>query len=165
MGFEFPFNLIGKSTQSLAGTQIEAKNWDFCAVSQTDLTRGVVSSEADAGYLVFLTLFAKSAILHVHFCSLPWIILLATCLPALLLSFFSFLVVYEGTDLPELQEDSHPIKDVGLRGEVITGEDTESENDLIRYSNYMSGAGSTFGGFMAELPEDINDITTGTKKP
>lgn len=78
--------------------------------------------------------------------------------------FFSFLVIYEGTDLPELQEDSNPIKDVGLRGEVITGEETESENDLIRYSNYMSGAGSTFGGFMAELPEDINDITTGTKK-
>lgn len=73
-------------------------------------------------------------------------------------------MIYEGTDLPELQEDSNPIKDVGLRGEVITGEETESENDLIRYSNYMSGAGSTFGGFMAELPEDINDITTGTKK-
>ena len=73
-------------------------------------------------------------------------------------------MIYEGTDLPELQEDSNPIKEVGLRGEVITGEETESENHLIRYSNYMSGAGSTFGGFMAELPGDINDITTGTKK-
>ena len=73
-------------------------------------------------------------------------------------------MIYEGTDLPELQKDSNPIKEVGLRGEVITGEETESENDLIRYSNYMSGAGSMFGGFMAELPGDINDITTGTKK-
>ena len=41
-------------------------------------------------------------------------------------------MIYEGTDLPELQEDSNPIKEVGLRGEVITGEETESENDLIR---------------------------------
>ena len=102
---------------------------------------------AGAGYVLNpLILFATLVDLACHFC------------------FFSFFVVYEGTDLPELQEDSNPIKDVGLRGEVITGEETESENDLIRYSNYMSGAGSTFGGFMAELPEDINDITTGMKK-
>ena len=44
---------------------------------------------------------------------------------------------------------------------MITGEESEKENDLIRYSNYMSGAGSTFGGFMAELPGDIGDITDG----
>ena len=53
------------------------------------------------------------------------------------------------------------MKDVGLKGEVITGEESKKENDLIRYSNYMSGAGSTFGGFMAELPGDIGDITDG----
>ncbi|KAL9979399.1 hypothetical protein ACROYT_G017057 [Oculina patagonica] len=70
-----------------------------------------------------------------------------------------------GTDLPELQEEeSDLIKDVGLKGQVITGEESETENDLIRYSNYMSGAGSTFGGFMAELPEDIKDLTKGTMK-
>ncbi|KAL9979386.1 hypothetical protein ACROYT_G017040 [Oculina patagonica] len=68
-----------------------------------------------------------------------------------------------GTDLPELQEEkSDPIKDVGLKGQVITGQESDTENDLIRYSNYMSGAGSTFGGFMAELPGDINDLTKGT---
>ena len=44
---------------------------------------------------------------------------------------------------------------------MITGEESEKENDLIRYSNYMSGAGSTFGGFMAELLGDIGDITYG----
>ena len=53
------------------------------------------------------------------------------------------------------------MKDVGLKGEVITGEESEKENDLIGYSNYMSGAGSSFGGFMAELPGDIGDITDG----
>ena len=114
---------------------------------------------------------ASTGSLAFAYCLLNPLILFATLLDLachlLTCSFvvvFLFFVVYEGTDLPELQEDSNPIKDVGLRGEVITGEETESENDLIRYSNYMSGAGSTFGGFMAELPEDINDITTGTKK-
>jgi len=50
---------------------------------------------------------------------------------------------------------------VGLKGLVLTGEESETENDLIRYSNYMSGAGSTFGGFMAGLPEDIRLLTKG----
>lgn len=45
---------------------------------------------------------------------------------------------------------------------MITGEETEKENDLIRYSNYISGAGSTFGGFMAGLPQDVKDLTQGT---
>ena len=44
---------------------------------------------------------------------------------------------------------------------MITGEESETENDLIRYSNYMSGAGSTFGGFMASLPQDVKDLTKG----
>lgn len=66
--------------------------------------------------------------------------------------------------MPELQqEESDPIKDVGLKGLVITGEESETENDLIRYSNYMSGAGSTFGGFMAGLPGDISDLKDGRK--
>ena len=71
-------------------------------------------------------------------------------------------IYIKGTDLPEFQkEPTDPIKDVGLKGEVITGEETDTENDLIRYSNYISGAGSTFGGFMAELPGDILDLTDG----
>lgn len=73
-----------------------------------------------------------------------------------------FCICIKGTDLPELQqEESDPIKDVGLKGLVITGEESETENDLIRYSNYMSGAGSTFGGFMAGLPGDISDLKDG----
>ena len=44
---------------------------------------------------------------------------------------------------------------------MITGDESETENDLIRYSNYMSGAGSTFGGFMAGLPQDVKDLTKG----
>lgn len=76
--------------------------------------------------------------------------------------FFGFGHFFQGTDLPELQEKkAEPIKDVGLKGLVITGEETETENDLIRYSNYMSGAGSTFGGFMAGLPGDISDLKDG----
>lgn len=76
--------------------------------------------------------------------------------------FFGFGHFFQGTDLPELQEKkAEPIKDVGLKGLVITGEETETENDLIRYSNYMSGAGSTFGGFMAGLPQDVKDFTKG----
>jgi len=71
-------------------------------------------------------------------------------------------ICIKGADLPELQEEeSDPIKDVGLKGLVITGEESETENDLIRYSNYISGAGSTFGGFMAGLPADIKDLTEG----
>ncbi|KXJ06272.1 hypothetical protein AC249_AIPGENE18133, partial [Exaiptasia diaphana] len=65
-------------------------------------------------------------------------------------------------DLPELQTtESNGILDVGLRGEVITGEESATENDLIRYSNYISGAGSTFGGTMAGLPQTIKDLTEG----
>ena len=74
-----------------------------------------------------------------------------------------YFIPLKGTDLKGFQkENPDPIKDVGLKGQVITGEDTDTENDLIRYSNYISGAGSTFGGFMAELPGDIVDLTDGT---
>jgi len=63
--------------------------------------------------------------------------------------------------LPEFPKDDNPIKDVGLRGEVLTGENSDSENDLIRYSNYISGAGSTFGGFMSGFPQDTKDMVSG----
>ena len=58
MGFEFPLNLIGKSTLAfLKGESWRAlKSWytggahnkDFCVVSQTDLTRSLVQSLARA---------------------------------------------------------------------------------------------------------------------
>ncbi|KXJ24657.1 hypothetical protein AC249_AIPGENE24742 [Exaiptasia diaphana] len=67
-----------------------------------------------------------------------------------------------GKDLPEVQQaESQTILDVGLRGEVITGETSDKENDLIRYSTYISGAGSTFGGTMAAFPQTIKDLTEG----
>lgn len=53
---------------------------------------------------------------------------------------------------------------MGLKGLVLTGEGSETENDLIRYSNYMSGAGSTFGGFMAGLPQDVKELTKGNHR-
>ena len=72
------------------------------------------------------------------------------------------MICLKGTGLPGFQkENTDPIKDLGLKGQVITGEETETENDLIRYSNYMPGPGSTFGGFMAELHGDIVDLTDG----
>lgn len=74
---------------------------------------------------------------------------------------YHFLSLYVGSNLSELQEDDNPIKDVGLRGEVITGESSDAENDLIRYSNYISGAGSTFGGFMSGFPGDAQSLVTG----
>ena len=97
---------------------------------------------------------------------------MSICPSPSLLFFVTFIYVktishsFKGSDLPDLQEevDSNPIKDVGLRGEVITGEDSKTENDLIRYSNYMSGAGSTFGGTVAAAPKQVKDLTTGTKK-
>jgi len=45
---------------------------------------------------------------------------------------------------------------------VLTGENSETENDLIRYSNYISGAGSTFGGFVADFPASTNSFISGT---
>ncbi|KAL9979379.1 hypothetical protein ACROYT_G017033, partial [Oculina patagonica] len=69
-----------------------------------------------------------------------------------------------GTDLPDFQGLPDPTKWVGLKGLVLTGEDSDRENDLIRYSNYMSGAGSTFGGFIAGFPQDVKDLAKGTMK-
>jgi len=76
--------------------------------------------------------------------------------------FYFSLYRYLGSNLPELQKDTNPVKDVGLRGEVLTGENSETENDLIRYSNYISGAGSTFGGFVADFPASTKAFISGT---
>jgi len=64
-------------------------------------------------------------------------------------------------DPPQAEKPDEYIKEVGLRGEVFTGEEKDTENDIIRYSNYISGAGTSFGGFMAEAPGDISDLLQG----
>ncbi|CAN8062634.1 unnamed protein product [Agarophyton chilense] len=37
----------------------------------------------------------------------------------------------------------------------------DGETDVIRFSNYLSGAGTTVGGFLADLPQNMSDMANG----
>lgn len=54
------------------------------------------------------------------------------------------------------------VDDPGLNGAVLKGTIHEDgQSDLVHYSNYISGAGTTFGGFMADLPGTVSDLQEG----
>ena len=56
---------------------------------------------------------------------------------------------------------SDPTQDAGLNGQILTGEiDEDGTNDLIRFSGYMSGAGSTFGVGVSAMPSTFHDLAT-----
>ncbi|PXF46789.1 Hemolysin, chromosomal [Gracilariopsis chorda] len=51
------------------------------------------------------------------------------------------------------------VDDPGLKGGVLKGTVSgDGESDLISMSNYLSGAGTSFGGFMADLPQNVSDM-------
>lgn len=55
-----------------------------------------------------------------------------------------------------------PSGDPGLLGAIFTGEvDENLKNDLGRFSDYLSGSGSTFGGAMKDTPDMVTTLASG----
>lgn len=52
--------------------------------------------------------------------------------------------------------------DPGMNGAVLKGElSAQGESDIVRYSNYISGAGTSVGGALTDLPSTISDMANG----
>ncbi|CAN8072260.1 unnamed protein product, partial [Agarophyton chilense] len=51
------------------------------------------------------------------------------------------------------------VDDPGMNGAVLKRTiDENGETDMVRYSNYISGAGTSVGGFLADLPGTVSDL-------
>lgn len=75
-----------------------------------------------------------------------------------------FIFAGKGLDHPVYEEPEKKdtrINDPGLFGEVLTGEETKLENDLIRYSDYIAGPGSSFGAAVADIPDVLRGLSKG----
>ncbi|PXF45975.1 Iron-regulated protein FrpA [Gracilariopsis chorda] len=67
--------------------------------------------------------------------------------------------IYKIADLVPTAEDS---EESGGIASIITGQVSENgETDVIRLSNHLSGAGTSMGGFLMDLPQNISDMVNG----